>query len=64
VLGEQWRVRVDAELLEQLQRRIGPVEVRYGIPGAGAGSSPGNNPGSSPGNSPEGPAGGGLGASA
>ncbi|MFM2289883.1 MAG: hypothetical protein RL684_3026 [Pseudomonadota bacterium] len=32
VLGEQWKVRVDAELLEQLQRRIGAVELRYGLP--------------------------------
>jgi DNA polymerase-3 subunit alpha len=33
VLGEEWKVRVTTDLLEQLQRRIGPVRVVYGPPG-------------------------------
>jgi DNA polymerase-3 subunit alpha len=33
LLGDEWKVRVSTDLLEQLQRRIGPVRVVYGPPG-------------------------------
>jgi len=33
VFGEDWKVRITTDLLEQLQRRIGPVRVAYGPPG-------------------------------
>jgi len=35
-LGPEWNVRATAELLEQLQRRLGSVRVLYGPPGDGA----------------------------
>jgi DNA polymerase-3 subunit alpha len=34
LLGTEWKVRATGELLEQLERRIGPVRVVYGPPGA------------------------------
>jgi DNA polymerase-3 subunit alpha len=33
MLADDWKVRVTTDLLEQLQRRIGPVRVAYGPPG-------------------------------
>jgi len=40
-LGEEWKVRVTPELLEQLERRVGAVRVLYGPPG-GLASESGN----------------------
>jgi DNA polymerase-3 subunit alpha len=33
LLGDEWKVRLSTDLLEQLQRRIGPVRVVYGAQG-------------------------------
>jgi DNA polymerase-3 subunit alpha len=33
LLGDEWKVRVSSELIEQLQQRIGAVRIAYGPPG-------------------------------